>query len=57
MLKRTSAAVFVIAAAIPHPELSTSSGQLVSFFNPAAAPYYNPSEPTSGHVMVAAFPG
>ena len=56
MLKRTSAAVFVIAAAIPHPELSTSSGQLVSFFNPAAAPYYNPSEPTSGHVMVAAFP-
>lgn len=40
----------------PHPELSTSSDLLVSYFNPAAAPYYAPSEPADGHVMVAAFP-
>jgi hypothetical protein len=39
-----------------HPELSTRSHLLVSFFNPGAAPRYNPSAGPEGHVMVAAFP-
>lgn len=43
-------------AIIAHPELSTDSDMLVSYFDPAAAPYYNPGEPAGGHVMVAAFP-
>jgi hypothetical protein len=42
-------------AIIPHPELSTTSDLLLSFFNPAALPYYNPAEGTQGHVMVAEF--
>jgi hypothetical protein len=43
-------------AIIGHPELSTTSQLLVSYFNPAATPYYNPSAGAEGHVMVAAFP-
>jgi hypothetical protein len=43
-------------AIIGHPELSTASHLLVSFFNPGAAPYYNPSVGAEGHVTVAAFP-
>jgi hypothetical protein len=43
-------------AIIAHPELSTSSDLLISYFNPAAAPYYQPSEPAEGHLMVASFP-
>jgi len=43
-------------AIIGHPELSTGSHLLVSFFNPSAAPYYNSSAGAEGHVMVAAFP-
>jgi hypothetical protein len=43
-------------AIIPHPELSTSSDLLVSYFDPVEPPYYNPSESTEGHVMVASIP-
>jgi hypothetical protein len=43
-------------AIIGHPELSTRSHLLVSFFNPGARPYYNPSAGAEGHVVVAAFP-
>jgi hypothetical protein len=43
-------------AIIAHPELSTSSELLISYFNPAAAPYYNPGEPADGHLEVASFP-
>ncbi len=43
-------------AIIGHPELSTSSDLLVSYFDPGAVPYYNSAEGTLGHVMVAAFP-
>jgi hypothetical protein len=42
-------------ALIAHPDLSTRSKLLVSFFNPAATPYYNPSAGAEGHVEVAAF--
>jgi hypothetical protein len=42
-------------AIIGHPELSTTSQLLVSFFNPGAAPYYNSSAGAEGHVMAAAF--
>jgi hypothetical protein len=41
-------------AIIGHPDLSTSSELLVSYFNPGAGPYYDPSEGAEGHVMVAA---
>ncbi|MDR3032471.1 MAG: hypothetical protein LBV78_05080 [Kitasatospora sp.] len=41
---------------IGHPELSTRSRLLVSFFNPGAVPHYNPSAGAEGHVTVAAFP-
>jgi hypothetical protein len=43
-------------AIIPHPDLSTSSDLLVSYFNPGAAPYYYPAAGPEGHVMVASFP-
>ena len=43
-------------AIIGHPELSTKSQLLVSYFNPAATPYYYPSAGPEGHVEVAAFP-
>ena len=39
-----------------HPELSTSSRLLVSYYDPAARPQYNPAAGAEGHVMVAAFP-
>jgi hypothetical protein len=42
-------------AIIGHPELSTKSRLLVSYFNPGAAPYYYPKAGPEGHVMVAAF--
>jgi hypothetical protein len=42
-------------AIIGHPELSTTSKLLVSYFDPGAAPYYNPAAGAEGHVMVAAF--
>jgi hypothetical protein len=43
-------------AIIGHPELSTSSDLLVSYYNPGAEPYYNSSEGAEGHPMVAEFP-
>ncbi len=43
-------------AIIGHPDLSTSSELLVSYFNPGAAPYYDPSEGPEGHVIVASLP-
>jgi hypothetical protein len=43
-------------AIIGHPDLSTGSELLVSYFDPSAAPYYNPGESAEGHVMVASFP-
>jgi hypothetical protein len=43
-------------AIIGHPELSTTSQLLVSYFNPGAAPYYYQAAGAEGHVMVAAFP-
>lgn len=39
-----------------HPELSTSSKLLVSYFDPAATPQYNPAAGSEGHIMVATFP-
>jgi hypothetical protein len=42
-------------AIIGHPELSTASDLLVSYFNPSAEPYYSPAERAAGHVLVAAF--
>jgi hypothetical protein len=39
-----------------HPELSTGSKLLVSYFDPAATPHYNPAAGPEGHVMVRAFP-
>lgn len=43
-------------AIVGHSELSTRSHLLVSFFNPGAAPHYNPGAGAEGHVMIAAFP-
>jgi hypothetical protein len=43
-------------AIIGHPELSTRKDLLLSFFDPAATPHYNPSAGAEGHVMVAAVP-
>jgi hypothetical protein len=43
-------------AIIGHPELSTSSDLLLSYFNPGAAPQDNPSAGPEGHVMAAAYP-
>ena len=42
-------------ALIPHADLSTRGKLLISFFNPAATPYYHPSQAPSGHLEVAAF--
>jgi hypothetical protein len=43
-------------AIIGHPDLSTASELLVSFFDPAAAPYFGPRDASEGHVLVASFP-
>lgn len=43
-------------AIIGHPDLSTGSELLVSFFDPSAAPCCNRREGPKGHVMVASFP-
>jgi hypothetical protein len=43
-------------AIIGHPELSTSSQLLVSYYSPGARPYYYPGARAEGHVLVAAFP-
>ncbi len=43
-------------AIIGHPDLSTRRDLLVSYFNPSAAPYYNPRAGAEGHVIVASVP-
>lgn len=45
-------------AIIGHPELSTRKSLLISFYNPGAVPFYNPTAPasTDGHLELAAFP-
>ena len=43
-------------AIIGHPDLSTGSELLVSFFDPSAMPCCNRREGPKGHVMVASFP-
>jgi hypothetical protein len=43
-------------AIIGHPDLSTAGDLLISYYNPAAVPYYKPAEGAEGHVMVASFP-
>jgi hypothetical protein len=43
-------------AIIGHPDLSTASELLVSFFDPSAAPYFDPRDAGEGHVLVASFP-
>ena len=43
-------------AIIGHPDLSTGSKLLVSFFDPSAAPSRNRREGPKGHVLVASFP-
>jgi hypothetical protein len=43
-------------AIIGHPELSTGRDLLVTYFNPGAGAYANPSAAPEGHVMVAVVP-
>jgi len=43
-------------AIIGHPDLSTGSELLVSFFDPSAAPCCSRREGPKGHVMIASFP-
>ncbi len=43
-------------AIIGHPDLSTGSELLVSFFDPSAAPCCNRPDGPKGHVMIASFP-
>jgi hypothetical protein len=42
-------------AIISHPDLSTRSELLVSYFDPSAPPHYIRGERAEGHVMVASF--
>lgn len=50
--------VFGCHAIIGHSELSTRKSLLISFYNPGAVPFYNPTAPasTDGHLELAAFP-
>jgi hypothetical protein len=43
-------------AIIGHPDLSTGSDLLVSFFDPSAAPCCSRRDGPKGHVMIASFP-
>lgn len=52
----TSEGASFCRAIIGHPELSTSSELLVTYFDPGAGPYYNPSAGPEGHVMAASVP-
>jgi hypothetical protein len=49
----TSEGVSFCRAIIGHPELSTGSDLLVTYFNPGAGPYYNRGAGPEGHVMAA----
>jgi hypothetical protein len=52
----TTEGVSFCRAIIGHPELSTSAGLFVTYFNPGAGPYYNPGADREGHVMAAVVP-
>jgi hypothetical protein len=52
----TTEGVSFCRAIIGHPELSTSRDLFVTYFNPGAEPYYNPSADREGHVMSAFVP-
>jgi hypothetical protein len=52
----TAEGVSFCRAIIGHPELSTGSDLLVTYFNPGAGPYYNPGAGPEGHVMAAVVP-
>lgn len=52
----TTEGVSFCRAIIGHPELSTSDKLFVTYFNPGAGPYYNPSAYRKGHVMAAIVP-
>jgi hypothetical protein len=52
----TTEGVSFCRAIIGHPELSTGSDLLVTYFNPGAGPYYNRSAGPEGHVMAAVVP-
>jgi len=52
----TTEGVSFCRAIIGHPELSTSSDLLVTYFNPGAGPYYDPGAGPEGHVMTALVP-
>ena len=52
----TTEGVSFCRAIIGHPELSTSAGLFVTYFNPGAGPYHNPSADPEGHVMAAVVP-
>jgi hypothetical protein len=52
----TTEGVSFCRAIIGHPELSTTSDLFVTYFNPGAGPFYNPSADPEGHVMAAVVP-
>jgi hypothetical protein len=52
----TTEGVSFCRAIIGHPELSTSDKLFLTYFNPGAGPYYNPSAYREGHVMAAVVP-
>lgn len=52
----TTEGVSFCRAIIGHPELSTGGDLFVTYFNPGAGPYYNPSAYREGHVMAAIVP-
>jgi hypothetical protein len=52
----TTEGVSFCRAIIGHPELSTGSDLLVTYFNPGAGPYYNRGARPEGHVMAAFVP-
>ena len=52
----TTEGVSFCRAIIGHPELSTSDKLFLTYFNPGAAPYDNPSAYPEGHVMAADVP-
>jgi hypothetical protein len=52
----TTEGVSFCRAIIGHPELSTGSDLLVTYFNPGAKPYYNHGAGPEGHIMAAVVP-
>lgn len=52
----TTEGVSLCRAIIGHPELSTGSDLLVTYFDPGAGPYYNPAAGPKGHVIATVVP-